>query len=375
MAVRIDTLLDLIDRFAPWRSAESWDNVGLLIGSPSQKISRILYALEVAPRVLKEAKQKRIDLLIVHHPLIFKPLLQINFQTYPGVLIQELIRSNIALISAHTNLDKSRYGPNFVLAELLGLQDVSFLMPELPSSENVKFVVFVPEGYEHKIIDAIARGGGAIIGNYSHCSFRTPGVGTFIPLEGASPFIGEQGKLEEVSEFRLEAIVPRALMKNVLDEVLKVHPYEEPAYDIYPLEEIIPSAGTGCLGRLPFALTLKSLAEKTRKVLNAPVVQIVGDPATKIKSVAICTGSADGMLSRIDSTICDVVIVGEINHHTALSANTNKINVIVAGHYETEVIGVERLAKALAEEPSLKKANLKHHISRHQRSPFSYTVH
>ncbi|MCX7765864.1 MAG: Nif3-like dinuclear metal center hexameric protein [Candidatus Sumerlaeia bacterium] len=359
MPLTISEVLDLIDTLAPWETADFNDNVGLLFGSPAQRVKKILVALEVSVPVIETASQQKADLLIVHHPLIYQPLNRINYDSYPGKLIYELMKINVALIAVHTNLDKSRYGTNFALASLLGLEQTDFLLPNQTKIRNYKFVVFVPEGYEGKIIDAIARGGGGIIGNYSHCTFRSPGTGTFIPLSGAKPFIGEQGKLESVQEFRLESLVPSSRLRKVLTEVLKVHPYEEPAYDIYPLYEAKSVSGIGCVGELKKACTLRSLVQKIKRQLSAVNIQVVGELQTRVKRVAICTGAADKIVTQLQPNVADVIVVGEISHHTALTAKINRINVIAAGHYETEIVGMNQFGRILSELPQIRKNNVK----------------
>lgn len=359
MSLTISEVLDLIDTMAPWETADFNDNVGLLLGNHTQSVKKILVALEVSTPVIESAIKQGADLLIVHHPLIYQPLSRITYDSYPGSLVYELIKNNIALIAAHTNLDKSPYGTNFALASLIGLKQPEFLLPNQSKIRNYKFVVFVPEGYEGKVIDAIARGGGGIIGNYSHCTFRTSGTGTFIPLSGAKPFIGEQGKLEAVNEFRLEALVPHSRLSKVLSEVLKVHPYEEPAYDIYPLYEVKSFSGIGCVGELKEACTLGSLVKRIKRQLSALNIQTVGDLKTRVKRVAICTGAADKIVNQIHPDVADVIIVGEISHHTALTARINRINVIAAGHYETEIIGMQQFGKILSELPQIRQKKVK----------------
>jgi dinuclear metal center YbgI/SA1388 family protein len=371
MAVTVQDILGLIDAHAPWEDAESWDNVGLLFGSPSSRVSKILCALEVTGPVINEAIKKNADIVLVHHPLIFRPVNKIDTDRYPGNLLAKLIRKDIALVAAHTNLDKSPCGTNYALADTLGVESVRYLFPEIPASKQVKFVVFVPDGYQEVIIDAIVRGGGAVIGKYSHCTFRSPGTGTFKPLKGANPFIGKQGSIEEVAEYRMESVVPRRAVGRVVTEVLKAHPYEEPAYDIYPLEETFPKGGFGCVGTLKRAVTMRTLISRIKEILKPRTVQAVGKMSEKMQSVAISTGAGDSVIPRIRPGTADVIIVGEINHHTALAAKADGINIITAGHYETEILGIRRLGEILASSPLINKNKVSIIHSNSQSSPFA----
>jgi len=364
-------ILDELNRLAPWYTAETWDNVGLILGRSDQKITHILCALEVTPAVVKEARRRRCNLIIVHHPIIFKPLSRIDYAHYPGSLLRELIRHDIHLIAIHTNLDKSLYGTNYALAERIGLHNCTFLSPDTVERKAVKLVVFVPEGHEGKVIEAISSGGGGIIGNYSHCTFRSKGTGTFKPLARATPFIGQKGNLEEVQEYRLESIVPCSRIHQVVREMLEAHPYEETAYDIIPLEETDSSQGLGCIGTLESPVSLSVMASRLKRLLNSKTIKIIGSPDTIIRKIAICTGAADSVISMGQGVSADVFIVGEINHHTAVAASINALNVLVAGHYETEIVGMLHLRKILSENPLIQSAGVRVVTATHQSSPFS----
>ncbi len=370
MSIPLGTLLEEINSLAPWNTAEDWDNVGLLVGNPARKISRILCAVEVTEEVVREARRRRADVILVHHPLIFRPVSRIRYDKYPGNLIHSLLTHDIALVAAHTNLDKSPHGTNFALAEMLDLGDITFLLPERPASRNYKVVVFVPIDYVEQVIAAIHAGGGAVIGDYSHCTFRSKGIGTFLPGEDSSPFIGKRGQLEEVEECRLESIVPRSAIIDVVQHVIEKHPYEEPAYDIYPLQEIYPDAGLGCVGNVKRPITLKTMATRVKSTLNPVSMKMVGDPGAKIRKVAVCTGAADSVISSATHHTADVFLVGEVNHHTAIAAESEGINLIIAGHYETEVHGIQRLGQVLGSSRALKENKVAIAFSRRQSSPF-----
>ena len=377
MTLSIAQILDVIDSYAPWSQADSWDNVGVLLGARRSPVKSILCALEVTPGVIAEAKNSNADLIIVHHPLIFHPLTRIDDTAYPGNLLAALIRNNISLIAAHTNLDKAPVGTNFTLAGMLRLENMTTLLPEPPRTAAYKFVVFVPEKHEQRIIAAIARGGGGIIGEYSRCTFRSRGHGGFRPSKNASPFIGKHDVYQETPEYRIEALVAPKSLNRVIDEVLKAHPYEQPAYDVYPLE---PSTGhehghehgSGCLGSLKHETSLKAFARHVKRILDARAITIVeGSPRTKIRTVAICAGAADSLIRDIPPRPADVLVAGEINHHTALAAKSQGLNIILAGHYETEVVGMERLARLLARHSLIKQRGVTVRAARRQSSPFS----
>ncbi|MCX7046129.1 MAG: Nif3-like dinuclear metal center hexameric protein [Candidatus Sumerlaeota bacterium] len=201
----IDGLMQVIDRLAPFRLAESWDNVGLQLGDPKAPARRIAVALEVTLAIVRQTLSRRADALVVHHPLIFQPLKTLSRESPQGAMISDLIAGGVALIAAHTNLDVSPAGTNAALAELIGLRRLTPLFDLEPQPAAYKFVVYVPQGYEAAIIEAIARGGGGVIGAYDHCSYRCAGIGTYRPLKGARPFAGRVGRLEQAVEWRLEA--------------------------------------------------------------------------------------------------------------------------------------------------------------------------
>ncbi len=357
MRLTLEQLTAIVDTLAPFTYASSWDNVGLQLGEPDAPIRRALVTLDVSPAVVQEARSKRCDAIISHHPLIFHPMKQILPSAYPGSLVMKLIRYGVGVIVAHTNLDKSPNGTNKALADVLGLFHLEIFQPESHAT-HVKFTVFVPKGYENGIINAIDRGGGGTIGLYSHCTFRTPGLGTYVPLVGAKPFKGRSGKLEVAEEYRLETLVPKSHIRSVITEVVRAHPYEEVAYDVYTLEPTQAPYGLGYVGHLKRPMQLETFAKKVKTALKAKALAIVGSPRARIRTALVCAGSANEVIHSPSAQQTDVIVTGELSHHAALEAQALGLKVIAAGHFASEWPVVPHLARLLRSNSQIKQARV-----------------
>jgi dinuclear metal center YbgI/SA1388 family protein len=337
-----------MEELAPLHWAESWDNVGLQVGDPGRPVSRILVALEVTGGVVEEALQARADLLVVHHPAIFKPLKALRFDMPAGRRLERLIQGGIGLYAAHTNLDQAPGGTNDTLAALAGLQEFEVLM-KAGEEQYVKLVVFVPRGHEDAVRTALAEAGAGHIGNYSHCTFQTPGTGTFLPLEGTNPFLGQRGKLEYADEYRLETILPESRVPAALKAMIAAHPYEEVAYDLYPLANPGRGRGHGRIGRLAQPVTLGALAGRLKEALGIANLTVVGGLGRTINTVAVGAGSGGMLIPHAARRGADVLITGDVKYHDAQDAVDSGLAVIDIGHYHSERIVVPPLVRHLRE--------------------------
>ncbi|MDD4516977.1 MAG: Nif3-like dinuclear metal center hexameric protein [Limnochordia bacterium] len=345
--MRISDIATKLESLAPISYAEKWDNVGLLIGDPRTPVERLLVTLDVDADSVQYAIEQGCSLIIAHHPLIFKPIPRINQATELGRLISVLLKHDIGVYVAHTNMDAAREGLGHWVAELYHLQNVRIL--SATQNQNLyKIVVYVPVGSEDKVRDALIKGGAGHIGNYSHCTFQVLGTGTFLPLEGTSPYIGSVGSLERVDELRLETIVPGHHLHRALSLMMAAHPYEEVAYDVYKLENRA-EVGIGRIGHLPKEMTLRELAEYTEEMLHT-TVRVSGQLERPINKVAICPGSGGNLVHTAGSKGADVFVTGDIKYHEALEAQARGLALIDAGHRATELPFVERVACYLQDE-------------------------
>ncbi|MBI3578914.1 MAG: Nif3-like dinuclear metal center hexameric protein [Ignavibacteriales bacterium] len=343
------TIADIEQFFELW--APKWaawerDNVGLQIGDRTRRVKSVLVALDVTPTIIAEAIAKKIDLIISHHPLLFRPPSSITTSDEIGRMILSLAESRIALYSAHTNLDFTRDGVSFALANTLGLNDVRFLSPL--QGTLVKIVVFVPQEYVDKVAHAMAHAGAGVIGEYTSCSFQTNGTGTFSGSKNAKPFLGTKEKLETVQEVRLEMVAPKARAQVIVNAMKTAHPYEEAAYDIYPLENTNLNFGMGAIGNLKKRISLKSFLTSAKKALNAEGLRYTGKLSGQVQRIAVCGGSGSDLLGDAIRAKADVLITADVRYHTFHSAENN-IALVDAGHWETEHIILEPIAVRLRE--------------------------
>ena len=330
----VKNILDILEDWAPQKIALSKDNIGLQLGNPNNSVFKILIALDVTKDVIEEAIKKNIDLLIVHHPLIFEPLKNISSNDKIGSLIYTIIENKISLIAIHTNLDFTNNGVSFALANKIGLNKIKILK----RSKNLlrKIVVFIPLEYTEKILESMALEGAGLIGNYEFCSYRSTGIGTFKGSSESNPFIGKQGEFENVEEIRLEMIVPEWKIENVIKAMKKSHPYEEPAFDIYPTENESNSFGAGAYGIYEEALTPKKFLSQIKEQLGVDILKYTDGVKDKIKTVAVCGGSGIDLLPSAIAVNADAFITADINYHSYNHAE-GKIMLIDAGHFETEI--------------------------------------
>jgi len=344
--VRLAEIVEALFDLAPPELASEGDNSGLQVGDLKARVSRAIVALDVSTNLIRQARAQRAQLAVVHHPLIFTPLKSISADSYPARMAMEAIRAGLAIVAMHTNLDYAPRGVNDRLAETLGLKEVRPLLP-WGKGGLLKLVVFVPQESQGRVRRAMCEAGAGEIGNYRACSFRSAGTGTFRAQEGAHPSIGKVGRMEEVAEDRLEVLVEKHCLPRVLKAMLAAHPYEEAAYDLYPVENFSPGAGRGRVGRLPRSLSLKSLARRAEEALNAKQVRITGDPGRKITTVAVSSGSARGMVEAARRMNADALLAGEIPHHERLEAADDGLGVIELGHGPSERPAVWVLAEWL----------------------------
>lgn len=342
---RIQDLTGLLNALYPPALAESWDNTGLQAGDPAAGVRRALVCLDPSEAALEAALAGSAEALVSHHPLIFSPLRAVTPVDEAGRVLCRAMREGIAVLCAHTNLDRAHNGLNDWLALSLGIVGAQPLVPG--EADLVKLVVYCPAGYEDRVAEALFRGGAGQIGNYEACSFRGRGTGTFRPGAGANPFLGEVGRTQRVDEIRLETILPRDRASRVVDRLRKVHPYEEPAYDLIPLANRRGDVGLGRIGTLPEGVDLDTFAARVKTVLGAPFLRVVGKGTMPVRKVAVCGGSGASVLGEALRRGADLLVTGDLKYHEARRAESEGIAVVDAGHFATERLMVPHLADAL----------------------------
>ncbi|MFD1705427.1 Nif3-like dinuclear metal center hexameric protein [Siminovitchia sediminis] len=344
-------VIEMFEQFAPKKYAMEGDPIGLLVGTLNKKISRVLVALDVLEHVVDEAIEKKAELIIAHHPVIFRPLKNITTDEPGGRLIEKLIKHDIAVYAAHTNLDVAKGGVNDMLAEALQLQNVSVLVPTYEEKLR-KLAVFVPVKQSSQVLEALGHAGAGFIGDYSHCSFSTSGTGRFLPGSEADPFIGEKGKMEEVKEIKIETIYPESLEKKVLSAMLKAHPYEEPAYDVYPLMVKGEELGLGRIGELHKDMSLREFADHVKKALEMEGVRVVGNLDERVRKVAVLGGDGNKYYMHAKRKGADVYVTGDFYYHTGHDALNIGLNIVDPGHHAEKVMkkGVARLLSVRSRE-------------------------
>ncbi len=362
-------IADLIQSFEEW--APRWaawekDTVGLQIGRGQGRATKVLVALDVTEDIVTEAVARKAELIVSHHPLLFRPPTSITSNDTVGRLVLQLAEHGISLFSAHTNLDFARNGVSTTLAEVLGLCNIRFLSPLKDSL--AKIVVFVPEGHSTQVLQAMAQAGAGIIGEYSSCSFGAKGRGSFLGSAASNPSVGRPGTLEAVDETRLEMIAPRARVSDVVAAMKAVHPYEEVAYDVYEVENPNPNFGMGALGELPRPQTLAKFLKDVKRRLGCKALRFTGNPVQKIRTVAVCGGSGSDLISDAVAARADVFVTADVRYHTFQRA-AGEIALVDAGHWETEHIILERMADRLRNAGKAARSPLSVFISKKSVNP------
>lgn len=346
MSVTCQVIIDMLESLAPRYLAENWDNVGLLVGSPAQKVQNVLVTLDVTPEVVDYTIENQIGMIVSHHPFIFKSLNRIRTDMPMGNMLAKLVKADVAVYAAHTNLDSANGGVNDILADKLGLQKVEAL--DISYTEKLlKLIVFVPKAHADQVREAMTSAGAGYIGKYSHCTFQTEGIGSFKPLEGTAPYIGKQGVVEFVPEYRLETILPEKISRRVINAMLKVHPYEEVAYDLYSVIQPGLQYGLGRVGYLATPITFEEFVDVVKKVLGLKAVQAAGIPDKRIRKVAVCGGSGASLIHKAVFKGADVLVTGDVKYHEAQEAALNDLGIIDAGHFATEQPVVHALGEYL----------------------------
>jgi dinuclear metal center YbgI/SA1388 family protein len=344
--VTVRQILESLERLAPSRFAFSFDRVGLQVGSPEQRVSKAVVSLDRSLAAVAFAHEQGAQLLLSHHPLIFRPIDTVDSRTHVGKTILQLIRSDISFVAAHTNWDCAHGGINDKLAAHLGLTEVT---PFGTASDvpRAKLVITVPAAHVEAVLDAASGAGAGVVGAYHRCSFLAEGRGTFVGGEGTHPAIGQVGVREEVDEIRIEMSMPSGASTAVLRAIKAAHPYEEPVIDVYPLQSEREQPG-GRVGKLPQPLAFEDLMRTVETTLSTSG-WAWGDPSRTIKRIAVVGGAADDEWRNAQRAGADVLITGEVKQHNALEASESGMCLIAAGHYATEHPGCEALRKRMEE--------------------------
>ena len=348
MFINSQKLLGLLEQLAPKKYAESWDNVGLLLGNDEVEIDKVMVTLDVTEVVVDEAIEKNVDLIISHHPVIFKGMKNITDRTYQGRLIRKLIKNDIHVYSAHTNLDIAKGGLNDYLMNLIGLDDLSLLTVS-DSLAFYKLITFVPTDSSEMVKNALFKAGAGRLGDYDECSYQTVGSGNFRPNEGANPAIGEIGSRESVEEVKIETIVPEKDLDRCLRALIKAHPYETLAYDVFKMENLSEPYGLGRTGKYAEPIAGEAFLKQVKEVLGAEILKVAGKVPEQVKKVGLCTGAGSEFIHAAKRKGCDVFITGDVKYHEAQLAEQLDVCIVDAGHFETENIYMSYLQEYLEE--------------------------
>lgn len=330
---RIKDVIARFEQFAPQSLAEKGDPVGLQLGDVNQPLKKMMVTLDVRPEVVEEAIQNKVDFIFAHHPAMFRPVKHFDLSVPQNRMYAELIKHDITVYGAHTNLDNVNGGMNDWLADLLQIKETSPLMPAR-YEKYYKLAVFVPDEYAESMRQALSQAGAGELGDYTACSYSIQGQGRFKPGKDAHPFIGTQDKLEETAEEKIEVVLPASLKDHVLEAMLAAHPYEEPAYDLYELEHVGQPYGMGRIGQLENPMTVKEYAEFCKQALKIKHLRIVTDDTSRlVKRVAVLGGSGSHFFPAAVRKHADVYVTADVTYHTGHDIIASGLSVIDPGHH------------------------------------------
>jgi dinuclear metal center YbgI/SA1388 family protein len=336
--MKLKELSSYLDTVIPLSFQESYDNSGLQIGFPDWDILSALLTVDVTEDIIDEALSAKCDIIISHHPLIFNGIKSVTGKTYTERILSRALKHNIAIYSAHTNLDIFEEGVSRKMAEKLGLKKVKVLSPL--KNNLTKLVTYIPETYLGKVKEALFEAGAGSIGNYDNCGFYSSGTGSYRGNEEAIPFIGEKGKVHFEKEVRFETVLFSHMKSKVIEALLSVHPYEEVAYDLYSLENENYSIGMGCTGELKEEMTEINFLKLISSVFDSKGLRFSKLSGKKIRKVALCGGSGASLLKNAIDSGADVFVTGDIKYHNYFDAD-NRILFVDTGHFESEKFSIE----------------------------------
>jgi len=346
MSAKLRDIVNLLESRYPSAWAVAGDRTGLEVGHPDQEVEAVLVALEATPAVVAEASRRGAHLLLTHHPLLYRPLEDVREDRPGGRLLAALLRARLAMVSCHTNLDIAPGGLNDYLAQRLELTGVEVLTPTT-RDRWYKLAVFVPMGYEERVRQALGDAGLGVIGRYSHCSFASPGQGTYRPLPGARPFKGETGQLSRADESRLEILAPESLLPAALARLKETHPYEEVAYDLYPVQHPGTPLGLGRIGSWPEPRPWVQVLAGLKEIFGVATVEVWGRPPQEVQRLALCSGSGGDLLPDALARGAQIYLTGEVRHHQVPPGLPADFAVAAVGHFASEVVFMEPWARQL----------------------------
>jgi dinuclear metal center YbgI/SA1388 family protein len=346
MATILRDLIAVLEAWSPPAYQESYDNAGLLVGDPNQPVTGVLVTLDSTEAVVDEAIAAGCNVIVAHHPILFKGLKSLTGKTYVERTLLKAIRANVAIYAAHTNLDHVRTGVNAEIADRLGLLQTEILAPK--AGLLSKLVVYVPVTHTPAVLDALFAAGAGQIGAYDRCSFRVGGSGTFRPLTGARPAIGQVGQDETVTEDRLEVLLPSHLARPMVAALRRAHPYEVPAYDLYTLQNEHADVGAGLVGHLPEPLAETEFLTWLKSAMHLPLIRHTNPTGRLVAQVAVCGGAGSFLLPDARRTGADAFVTADYKYHEFFDAD-GQLLICDIGHYESEVFTKDRVGRYLSE--------------------------
>lgn len=342
--MKINDIISFLESQAHPSLQEQYDNAGLITGNAAWECTGIICSLDATEEVVKEAIEKKCNLIVAHHPIIFGGLKKINGKNYVEKTVITAIKNDIAVYAVHTNLDNVLHGVSGKMAAMLGLQNVSVLA--LKDSTLKKLFTFAPVDKAEQVRNAIFTAGGGHIGNYSECSFNAEGIGTFKGGEGTNPYVGEAGKLHQEKEIKIEVIIPAYLESRVVAAMKAAHPYEEVAYEVVSLSNTHQGIGSGVIGELPAVLDETQFLTRLKEVFGVPVIRHTALSGKPVKKIALCGGAGSFLISKALAAGADAYITGDLKYHEFFDANS-RILLADIGHYESEQFTINLLQEIL----------------------------
>lgn len=363
--MQIRDIIKAIEEFAPLALQESYDNSGVQVGDVNREATGVLIAIDITEELIEEAVNKNCNLIVAHHPLIFKGLKRLTGSSYIERCVWKAVKNDIVLYAAHTNLDNVSEGVSYRMAQKLDLRNIRILAPQ--EDTLLKLVTFVPLPKAELVRTALFGAGAGHIGKYSECSYNVLGEGTFKAGEDADPYVGSIGQQHTEVEVRVEVILPQHLLARVVKALKDAHPYEVPAYDIISLQNVDESNGSGVIGELPHEIDAHHFLKTVKEVFNVPCVKYSPLHKEQIKHIALCGGSGSFLYPQAMAAGADVFITGEIKYHDFF-VHENRIILAEIGHYESEQYTKELIYDIIRE----KFSNFAVHLADVKTNPINY---